>query len=85
MKNHHHYKFLYLVFVLMLLYINTNAKNQHDKVAQAEKERYAAMIAGDTFALAGPQKKTKDEKKTKAPVSAKIMSFKQFMKHAEPK
>jgi hypothetical protein len=39
----------------------------------------------DTFALAGPQKKTKGEKKTKAISSAKIMSFKQFMKHAEPK
>lgn len=46
-------KNIIIAFVLMLLYINTYAKNQHDKVAQAEKERYAAMIAGDTFALAG--------------------------------
>ena len=40
----------------------------------------------DTFALAGPQKKKdKDEKKVEATASAKIMNFKQFMKHAKPK
>jgi carbonic anhydrase len=42
-----------LLCLLMLPILASNAKNAKQKILQAETDRYNAMIAQDTFALAG--------------------------------